>query len=181
MKIGEKISISKEMSELMKDNRGFSLIELIVVMALVSVLAVGAMLGARALRSGDVRNTAGRIDDMLELVKTENMTKNQRFYLVIEKQNDKHFLIVERGNIPISKEELVVEDGIITFFLDNGLSFDVGDESTGSKRLEICFDKASGRVSKNKADEIVTRIVINSGTRTSTIHLVKLTGKHYIE
>ncbi|HKL79080.1 MAG TPA: prepilin-type N-terminal cleavage/methylation domain-containing protein [Mobilitalea sp.] len=171
----------------MRDNRGFTLIELIVVMLIVGVLAIGSILGVKVLGFGSTQSTVKRIDSMLNYLQIENMTRSKPFYMIIEEADGKYFLSVQKDTIEISREELELVRGEITYVTKSGMTYLVHEnEITGrdtSKKLEITFKKDTGGVGENRATppETITKIIVSTNSRSYTIRLVEVTGKHYIE
>lgn len=172
----------------MKDNQGFTLIELIVVMLIVGVLSAGSIFGANILGLGSAKSTVDRISTMLNYVQVENMTKSETYYLVIEKSttDNNYYLSVYRGSNPISSEKLKLTRGEITFQIEgNPTQFLISDVAVEGRewrdKLEVCFSKDTGGVSENTLSETVVQIGVSAAGSSYTIHLVTITGKHYID
>lgn len=165
----------------MKDNRGFTLIELIVVMLIMAIVAVGSMAGYNLLYMASSKHTCERIVTLLDSVQMENMTKSKTYYMEIYQEDDAYIMriISQNASGVIQEEEaesLELKNGRITFEA-GGLSYTV---ESGTK-LEVGFYKDTGAVKQNRAGYIITRIGVTSGGTTSYIRLVTATGKHYIE
>jgi len=168
----------------MKDNRGFTLIELIVVMVIMGIIAIGSMVGYNMLGSGSAQSTAQRISSMLDYVQLENMTKNKTYIMAISQNNVGNYILsVEEesspNNIVISREKLELKNGEITFrysgeITENLISFNP------AVRLEVSFDKSTGGF-KQISGKTITKIGLSASGRSYSILLVEVTGKHYIE
>ncbi len=174
----------------MKNNQGVTLIELIIVMAIASILAGGSIIGVRLLGVGSAKRNANRIDSMLDFVQLQNMTKSKVHYLIISEENGTYVMKVRAGagtEDPIlAKEELKLVRGEITYQRKyDGTTYLLSSTPvpgrTISPKLEICFRKDTGGVSMNTQGDIITRIGVTSAGRSYTIHLVEATGKHYID
>lgn len=171
----------------MKDNQGFTLIELIVVILIIGVLAGGSIFGVSVLGFGSAKSSVERISAMLDYVQVENMTKSSTYYLVIEKGGSDYYLSVVRGTDTISTEKLKLTRGEITFQVkDDPTQYLVSDVPVEGRdrrdKLEVFFTKDTGGVGENT---LITEKVLQIGVSTSrsdySIRLVEATGKHYIE
>ncbi len=168
----------KEMSFLSKDNQGVTLVELIIVMLIISILAVGTVIGIRSLDSGKTKSTTERIGALLDYVRVLNMSKDKTYYLVIKKEEQAFTAYIqydEGGRQNLLTEALKLKNGEIKYTSHIGEA--VVGADTGS--LEISFSK-EGSIPVGSGGEI-NSIQISGGGRSRTIHLVAATGKHYIE
>jgi prepilin-type N-terminal cleavage/methylation domain-containing protein len=167
--------------KLKKDNHGVTLMELIVVMLIMAILAVGTVTGYNLFNVGSAKHAAEKINTKLGYVQIENMTKSEIYSLVIEKdeaEGDYKLSILYGSSQLETTEFLKLKEGQITYQYDNLETHTVG---TGDK-LVISFRKDTGGI---KADSLsgltVTRIGITSSGKTYDIRLVPATGKHFIE
>ncbi len=186
----------------MKDNQGFTLIELIIVMIIMTILAGGAMLGVNTLFTGSAQTSMERVKAMLNLVRTENMSKEKNYFLSIEEDQGKYYLLKRiKDNTPEALEETVsrvaldLRQGEISYWdetMNEGeapilVHRDPVPGRNTSPQLTVCFSKDSGNFiayREHPSDvptPIVTAIQIEAMGRSYVIHLVKETGKYYVE
>lgn len=162
----------------MKDNRGFTLVELIVVMLIMAVLATGSVAGYNLLHVGSAKRASERILSVLSEVQMENLAKNEAYSLVITQNSQGDYVLsVSCDGSSVSSEVLNMRNGRISFETGAGSTIEVGP----SAKLEVCFRKDTGGVKKNGEGEIITRIRITSNGDTFYIRMVTATGKHFIE
>lgn len=175
----------------MKDNHGFTLIELIVVMVIMGIITVGSITGYQLLNKGSAQSTTERISSILDYVQLLNMKKNKNYYMLIEKKSGVYKISVMSESVPNDRTELEEElklrsGGEITFQyngdLNDYLISDTPVAGRNVKKLEVCFSKDSGGFIPNGLDGgIANRIKITDSKSSYTIRLVEITGKHYIE
>lgn len=174
----------------MKDNRGFSLIELIVVMAIIALLIGGTAIGIRILSYTDTEKITKTVDQSLHKLRIDTMSKGNLYHYLFIAWND-------------TKEEY--EIGYVTGTVAlNGTNWDDGSVSTISNRKGLCSSKVTISYSDHSIgsdlQEISTSndvlllqyyvhsgafqsncrmISIVNGSKNTSIHLVGKTGKHY--
>lgn len=178
----------------MKDNRGFTLIELIIVMVIMGIVAIGSMVGYNMLNTGSAQRTVERISSMLDYVQLENMTKSKPFYLVIKINSEGDYIIcvdtfdVSNVRKTIMSEKLELKKGGEITFQNTGVATEylISEVPVAgrniSDKLEVCFSNDTGGfIPIPPATEIVSKIGVSASGRSYSIWLVKVTGKHYIE
>ena len=171
------------------NNQGFTLLELLVVIIIISILAGGMMISLHSLDSQNANSSVRRVNALLDEVQVENMSKLNSYYLVLEKIGDNYQAKVQYDEGGTRKdvltEQLKLKNGIITYITKDTTAehtYTVSDSAT-PVNLEISFNKASGAVLPKKPAEVeyIKSITISAAGRSYTIRLVTATGKHYIE
>lgn len=162
----------------MKNDHGFTLIELIVVILIMSLFVVGTITGYRLLFHGNAKQASKKIINTLDLVQMENMTKNSVYSMTITQNSEREFFLnIIRDGTTISSEIIKLKNGNITY--------ETADDETvtisGSDKLEIFFRKDTGGVKENSSNQIITRIGVKGSGNTVFIRLITTTGKHFIE
>lgn len=166
----------------MKDNRGISLIELIVVMLIMGILAVGSFSAYNLLARGHAKSATERVMALLNYVQAQNLAKSHTYTLVIKADANGNYIanVVSTNAGGISKTELTehlkLKGGSISFENNHGSLIDVATQD-----LMISFRKDTGGIKEYSAGNTVTRIIISSSSSSLYIRLVTATGKNYLE
>lgn len=162
------------------DNRGVTLVELIVVMAILVVLAGVAGISMSVMFTRDAKYVATRIDDGLTEARMLSMSKPGDFIyeLHIDTTDDKG------GYVKISSP---TENK--TFLLDRSVTYTVegdGAAITGDT-FTFEFDKAKGSIKSFNGSDAdikgVYTIKVTSSKNTSKfekVAIISTTGRHYI-
>ena len=167
MKIGRKIKEHKSV----KDNKGFTFVEIIVVLAIIGVLLFGVMMSTSLIHSNRMRDAIGDIDSLMSSCKISTMSgegKREDVKLVISgKPTDGYVARL----YTISSSEAKVEE-----FLGKG--FDLTSTIDGSKSIiENLTIKYKGETGAIAEPATLTEIAAGDGSKYKiTIH--PKTGYH---
>lgn len=183
-----------------RDNRGFSLVELIVVIAIMAVMIGVGILSLSLLLGTQARGCAQNVSGLLNETKTgclsrfdETMTLSYR-----TKGSDKaitsdgyyaenyiYTIDKDANSVAISNSEIRRMGSskvVITVYLSDGTSFELGT----AKTVTISFNRSTGAfdpvtVDGTQTDDYVEKITFASGAKTYTITMVQETGKHTLQ
>ena len=157
--------------EKVKERDGFSLMEMIIVIAILGMLTGGIAVTYNMVRSADVKGMAYDIDSSLTNLKSKNMGSNKQLFMHLYKQSGNYFIdyTEEESYTPSGEGESVGESGI-------SLKYD-GKELTDGEVSTIGIQKKDGAFSVGP-EEIE---VYDNNVNDYMVYLVKDTGKHYVE
>lgn len=175
----------------MRDNKGFSFIEAIVVIAIMAVLAVGVVVAIGSLAGWRVTDCASDVDAALKETKVNAMSKFSAYMEIRYDGASGDYFLQESG---LDAEKIASGNITITYTTNKGDVIGVED----GVPLIISYDRSSGAfkpVISSVADDgtfsfltdsdgdyvYCSQIVITNGSKTKTITLVKDTGKHSLE
>lgn len=172
-----------------KDNSGITLVELIVVMAIISVISVSTIIGVGILGYGNAKSAAGRIRALSDNVRIENMTKKETYYLVIHQVNKDYCLTIQTEKDGLREDKMTKKldlgNGRISFQDTEGIYYIVSSEPIEDENvcdsLELTFKRETGGLKEYDTDKWVKTITVESGNKSYNIHLVAATGKAYID
>ena len=157
--------------EKVKERDGFSLMEMIIVIAILGMLTGGIAVTYNMVRSADVKGMAYDIDSSLTNLKSKNMGSNKQLFMHLYKQSGNYFIdyTEEESYTPSGEGESVGASGI-------SLQYD-GKELPDGEVITIGIQKKDGAFSVGP-EEIE---VYDNNVNDYMVYLVKDTGKHYVE
>ena len=157
--------------EKVKERDGFSLMEMIIVIAILGMITGGIAVTYNMVRSADVKGMAYDIDSSLTNLKSKNMGSNKQLFMQLYKQSGNYFIdyTKEESYTPSGEGEPVGESGI-------SLKYD-GKELTDGEVITIGIQKKDGAFSAGP-EEIE---VYDDNVNDYMVYLVKDTGKHYVD
>ena len=174
------------------NNKGFSLIELIVIIAIMGVLVGGASLGIGLVFSKDAMKCATRLNDSIYDARANSMYKAGKFELSIDNSGSANVATISQTDLTPATSDTVYLDGVDsnkkTTISAKFVTEAVPAGTAISLPVSVTFDKAKGNVySVVDADGmtygdgiIVFDITPLRGNRTAKVQLVTTTGKHTI-
>ena len=180
-----------------KNDKGYTLIELIVVIAILAVMIGIGILSISLLLGTQAKGCAQKVSGQLNETKTgclsrfnETMTLQYRtkgsdpaiesdgyytenFVYSIDKDANKYALT----NSEIRK--MGSKNVVITVFLSDGSSFELGT----TRSVTISFNRSNGAFEKvivdgTQTNHYIEKMTFSSGAHTYTISMVTETGKH---
>ena len=180
------------------DNRGYSLIELIVVISIMAIMVGIMSFGIGMMFTRDANYVAVRIDDELTEARTLAMSRDGVFTYVLHADNDPSgdhkggFIRIDQTVVTGKDEhdhDITVTTEYKKVLLDKGATIAVTGASLDvSGNMTIVFDKANGSVKSVNgsapASGAVYTITVTSTKNSSKIKevtLVATTGRHYTE
>ena len=180
----------------MKNNKGFSLIELIVVVAIMAIMGSFIFFSFGLLTGQDARKCANNLSTVLDKEKNYALTKSAETDCCVEIESTadgyraKYYVpqkAIGAGTNMMEEEEIGKPSVTIRcYYDDNFEDASVGDYKSTlavSDILTITYDRVSGAVKEiklNGSTENINKIQIEKG-RTYEIRLFTATGKHTME
>lgn len=168
------------------NNRGFSIVELIIVVAIMAIVVGVATLSFSIVTNRRVSKYADEIESTMERARVLTLGKEQNAVeCIISEDGDEYVAKILQGGSVVSERKIGKNNVSITVYFDNGssgvaLSGITGKSpaSTGSG-LHFVYDRASGAFIKdvNVNGHYCTKIEISNGSRTAQIIPIGKTGK----
>ena len=167
----------------MKNNKGFSLVELIIVIAILSVLTGVSVVGIGYLYSTNLKSSVKKLDSSLQKVQSFTMTKATNptsIGLKIKQTGDGWY--AEFQGIPGQSDEKLGNKRLKVYYLDSSNNW---NQVIAGSDLTVRFDRATGGLlpQDGTTAEYVTKIRITNGSavddasKCCTIEIGKVTGK----
>ncbi len=171
---------AKEVSD-----KGYTLVELVAVIAIMVVMTGALALSLSIVFNEDAQRAVSLIDDELTEARMLSMSKAGEFVLVIDTETNPKMnrIIIKRGGaayktIPIDKDVLISMRQGATTVANPGTDIEIKfDKATGSV---VSVNGATGTSIENKIYEVMA--VAQKGNKPEAkLSLIVNTGRHYIE
>lgn len=177
-----------------RDDRGFSLIELIVVIAILAILTGSSISVLNYVSFGNVKNCANRLNAYIGEVRTDTMTKEfaaksttkeGRPYLYFFKDSDGIYALVSDNVLsdPTTEKSNAEKIGNANISVKAYENTNTGEvqrknlDTTGDF-IKIGFKKNTGGFSSST--DFYNRIEVGNSSNHYNINMVKETGRYYI-
>lgn len=160
----------------MKHNqKGFSLVELIIVMAIMAVIAVVGLTSFSLVTGQNVKSCASDLQSYIAQTKVQAMSRADET-LTLKETSDGIYvnLSVEGKDVQIGKSGIQVK-----YQKSDGTTVNISDAQ--AQTLTLSFDRSSGAFKPLEDNSYCTAISIHGAGRTYQITLIPSTGKYYLE
>lgn len=163
-----------------KNHKGYSLIEVIVVLAIMVIVTVGAGALLYNWKSWNFNDCIKKVDTGLASAKVDCMNKESGSLKIYWDDLKENYYM----KVSDEEEEALGDDKMEIFYSDTDGSTDV--KITGSTELILSYDRGTGQFNAIKTNAsgnpvYCNEIKIKRANRVAYVKLVKSTGKHYIE
>lgn len=168
----------------MKDNKGYSLVEIMVVIAIMAVLLLVGITGLGFIGTANLNSCTEEIKTAVGKTRITTMGKDEATLRIYQDSSDGAYYKEEIvDGTPETAEKIGKANLTLTYTMVNEsgavLSTTVIDDS---HPLDIGFDRSSGAQRELTAGAgRCSRVDISLGTRTRSVILVPATGKVYTE
>ena len=164
------------------DNKGFSLIELIVVIAILGIISVGIVNTFGLLSNASAKGAANKLKTALTETRVECMSKAQASLHIYQNESSEYYVTLtvndeEKAPVKIgdSKVDITYKRSSKTAMIDQALEIP-------AEGIEIEFDRDTGEFKPIKGTEFYCKkIIVTSGERRYTLTCERLTGKIILE
>lgn len=168
----------------MRKNKGFTLVELIVVIVIIGVLATVAGLTVSTVNATSAKKAAAQINAYISAVRTDCMARAGNPYAVLYVEDGvvKGTYYEYKGESNERTETTIVTDRRVTVTYDTG-SGAVSLPTSVETGMELKFARSTGKLAKPQ-DSVASgtlTISITGGGRTYTITVIAATGNHEID
>ncbi len=167
----------------MKNNKGYTLVELMVVIAIIGVVASMTMVGVKMSKSADVSYAANTINSYMASIRMNNMSKVTMQYLHIYKDKDSYYYTIEENDKTIDFSNHENEIGNV----DTAIFYQTSGESVIANNNGICitYNRAGECKLYNKSGTLIgddlRSVTIAGPSKKTVIKVLPAIGKSYIK
>lgn len=159
-----------------KDNHGFTVIEVLVVIAILVILTTSLGISITSVSRANVNSVTKTVDAQMKKLRFTTLSKENDYSLFIYKRGRNNYYEIAPTNTELTNLDKGIKLG------KSGLKIQysvVGNDTLktvgGSDYIEIAYNRSNGTFKKD-----YNKIQFASGEKTKKIILVTSTGRHFI-
>lgn len=162
------------------DNKGFSLVELVIVMAIILILGGVAFTGLSLLTSRPVDECARKIQMVLQGNRNTTMGK---FSGSVKFTADSDGVYVEEIINGVSDGRVLIGQSGVSVSVVSRVPGDAATTTTtvGATPIEVSFNRSDGSLKSQAGGAYITSFVISRGSTVMTVTVDRLTGRVDLE
>ena len=162
----------------MKNNKGFTLVELIVVILVLGVVSGITALSINLIGSSSARQCATQMDALISKSRVSSLSHTEKIYINLYMLDGKVVGDYYENGVRLSSKELSGRRVAVSCVV-GGVVSNLGNSSNP---LKLSFNHSTGALNPNTADGsyYCTEINVLGGSRLYTITIAPLTGHHSI-
>lgn len=165
----------------LKDNKGYSLIELVIVIAIIALIISTVFYSLVMVFSANAKSCANDIQRAIADCKVTTMGKSSA-YMELYRDTDQNvytrmYVRDSSGTYVPSEPQQVGSSRVYVAYTPKGGAETELSTGTGNNKIEIWFDRASGGFTKDGSGNIYEMLRVQGGSKNYEIVLTELTGK----
>lgn len=166
----------------LKDNRGMSLVELIVVVAILAVMVGVGLTTFSAVSGADVRECSGDMYSAIGRTRISTMGKKSTRLIISKDAADGGIYVQEEIEGNLGDRKRIGKSSVsVNYIEDNGSGGQTTVNLTPGAELILAFDRGSGAFKEISPSTYCTGITVSKGSHVRNITLYPVTGKISIE
>lgn len=178
-----------------KNNKGFSLIELVVTLAVMAIITVVSISIYSWIHSAKIKSASKTIDSTISELRSLTLSRSDEWKMTVNKETNNYRIVIYRGEIAggginWSEYDTYHVSKAVDIYCKDAANqkIKIGESYGGGSKanIEIRYKKSDGsfdilQCNKSGSENFkIKDIYFEYGNYERIIHLVELTGKHSV-